>query len=56
MMGLAGLVQEFGDLRLGVTHGHTSFPSNPFSVFSARSLAKSAGKDKSTESGEGEAP
>src|SRR5215469_12880052 len=24
MMGLAGLVQEFGDLRLGVTHGHTS--------------------------------
>src|SRR5215467_9016159 len=31
MMGLAGLVQEFGDLPLDVTHGHTSFPSNPFS-------------------------
>src|SRR5262249_28912553 len=44
IMGLAGLVQEFGDLRLGVTHGHTSLSIEPLLCFPGRQSSEVGGQ------------
>src|SRR5215471_12255271 len=44
MMGLAGLVQEFGDLRLGVTHGHTSLSIESLLCFLGKESSEVGGQ------------